>query len=68
MRVDQIRSAAKQHPYILLRTYAGRQFAINSCVVIMGKNKTHDASNGTDIISFRPCTFHEYISKKIPFV
>jgi len=64
MTVSQLKKAMKAHRFIIVRYHDGDTRAINSRVanIATGNNSTE-----TNVHSFRPCCFQEYISRKLPF-
>lgn len=66
MKFTQLLKAAKKHPYLLLRMYDGSSFAVNSKLLqIAGKRYGYSKNTKFRIVSYRPITFHQYISIKI---
>lgn len=69
MTVLQLKKACKEHKYLLLRFTSGYQMAINTkCAKIALKRKEYLESEETDVVSFTPCDFQTYISKKHGFL
>lgn len=66
---QQLYNACKNHQFIILR-YSGDNslIAINCKIVTLKKfDKFKTMNSSSDFISFIPCGFMEYISKKFPF-
>ncbi len=68
LTVSQIRSAARQHPYLILRHITEGEIAANSKATLGFKNATHHGDKKSQFIGLRPCSMNEYINKKAPFV
>jgi hypothetical protein len=60
----------RNHPFIQARHYDGEAIGTNSKIAIRGMQlKGLQADDGeTNIISFRPISFHEYIRIKAPII
>ncbi len=68
MTALQVQSALHKSDYVLFRFPSGHQIGINSKCIEMAKRKTGFNPNEiTDFVSFKACSFHEYISKKVSF-
>jgi hypothetical protein len=62
-------NAFKKYKYIFLRFPNGKGYAVNSKAGILAYKKSRPRLNSrTNYISFKDISFHEYISKKTPFV
>lgn len=64
---------AHNHKYVQLRFTSGRIMAINTKIIFLQRiwHRLYSRNKGdeeTNVISFRPLDFDEYISKKTPFV
>lgn len=69
MTVGMCRRACKEHRFLLFRDIYGGQFGVNSMVITATRaNRKHHGNKKTEWVSFQPCNFHEYISKKMPFI
>lgn len=72
--VGELKEALNKHPYLALRMYLGGglpsyEIGVNSkckCVALRKKQRQDDQE--TAVISWRPISFHEYISIKTPFL
>ena len=69
MTVGQIRKAAKNHKYLLLREkQSGILLGFNSAVILnTQKNKSYRDGLETRYSSFKPCSIVEYIERKVKF-
>jgi len=68
---QQLQNASLIHKYMILRYRNGSCIAINSKVTRTKKPVEKLAKNPhkrTNFISFKPCSFMEYISLKTPFI
>lgn len=67
--LGELRRHAHKSPYLLCRHVEGFPFAINS-KVLTGSSYAHlnEESRGIIFSVIRPCSFSEYISKKIGFL
>jgi len=71
LRIYQIHNVCQLHKYLLLRYPDGHYIAINCKVVNTKKllKKFDKKPNAkTNFVSFRACSFMEYISLKTPFL
>lgn len=68
LTVGKIRRAAKKHRYIVLEDNTGWEMAVNTGIAaIIQRLRPRPDNHVTWFVKWRPCTFHEYISKKHPF-
>lgn len=68
MTALQVEAACNKSDYVLFRLPEGYQIGINSKCVEMAKRKTgFNPTQITSFVSFKACSLHEYISKKISF-
>jgi hypothetical protein len=64
----QLDEACKKHAYLILRFGSGHQMGVNTKVSKLSKKKYGFKENHiSDFVSFRPCSFIEYIQYKHPF-
>jgi hypothetical protein len=70
MTVASLRNACKKNEYILTRFPEGKQMGVNTKIVrLIDKQNRHFNENDlTEFVSFKECSFHEYISFKHPFI
>lgn len=69
LTIKLVLQACEKHPYLLLRFESGHQMAINSRVASLAmKRRKYPKHKKTDFIGFEPCDFHQYISRKHPFI
>ncbi len=68
MTVKEVREAAKNSKYLLLRFASGHKMGVNSKSVFLGNNKNKRDGLKTDFVSFKPIDINEYISVKHPFM
>ena len=73
MTVSQVERALKKHRFIMLRDrHTLKQIAVNSKLFEtnigrLRRGRIH-GNRLTDWMSYRPCSFQEYISYKTPFI
>lgn len=69
MNKKQLLKAIERNSFIALRTYAGNTIGIN-CKIKNTKriNDTKSIKGHSSFISFKPISFMEYISLKVPFM
>jgi len=70
MTVKEVKEAMWNNRYVMFRTYKGNIVAVNCRIVAFNRcsiNKLQGNSK-TNIASFRPCSFNEYITYKRPFL
>ena len=69
LTVRQLYAQVRKHKYIIVQ-FQNDRFALN-CAIAKLLLKFHglsgDESRFTNIVSFKPCSFQEYISRKIHF-
>ena len=65
LTVSQIRKAASESKYLLLRFNSGYLMGINSGIMKIIKSK--NGNKKTEFIGFIPCGIEEYIQHKHPF-
>lgn len=64
LTVAQLRAACQKHPYLILFQSDGTM-AVNAKIApIAMKRKRYNDSDETNVVSYHPCGFQEYISKK----
>lgn len=64
LTVAQLRHACEKHRFLLLRQSDG-VMAVNSKIApIALKRKRYNDNDETNIVSYHPCGFQEYISRK----
>lgn len=70
LTVGQLLNAAEKHDYLLCRFPSGYQIGINSKVAkIAAKTGACDnLSLETEFVSYKPCSFMEYINHKHAFI
>lgn len=68
MKVEELKKACDDNKYIIVRTYGGQTHAFNCKAADIAMKKAAGPKMETNYISFSPCSFQEYISKKIPFI
>lgn len=68
MTVAQVRKHAKEYKYLIFRTEQNKLIGINTKTIFMGKNNTWHPNAHTDFVGCYPCTFNEYITRKIGFL
>lgn len=66
LTVGQLRKAMREHPYLMIQEDYW-SYAVNSKVINLAKMKSADDSTVTNVISYRPINFQEYISHKTFF-
>lgn len=69
MTFKELQKAVDNNSYIRLRTYTGQIIAIN-CKArgIMKKRYKFHPNTESVFIGFRPCSFQEYITHKVPYL
>lgn len=61
-------NACKKNDYLILRLTDNSRMAVNcKCVEIAKRRNRFLGTLKTVFVSFRPCTFQEYITHKTPF-
>jgi hypothetical protein len=69
LTVKKLHQICSQNKYILLRERGGILVGVNCKVSPIGFKKFKGNINvPTNFVSYFPCSFHEYISNKIPFL
>jgi len=72
LTIAQLEEAFKRSQYLLLRLRNNQVHAVNSRVLRCEKLQKDKVERGvkseTSFYSYRTCTFHEYISRKTPFM
>jgi len=71
LSVDQLSKACIENRYFILRTPSGATMAINTGVFNLALRKAQERYKTklrTKFISFRPCSFQNYITYKKPFI
>lgn len=69
LKASQLLKACRQNSFLRLRSYSGQLIGINTRVaeiaIIRG---SYHAENETEFVSYKPCSFQEYITYKIPLI
>jgi len=68
MTVSEFKKALTTHRFILARHNLGFQVGLNSKILGILSKKKVKGSVQTNYVSFTPCSFMEYISKKTSFI
>ena len=70
MTAKELIQAMEGHNYMLVRYYSGEAIALNTRILHSEKvKKDIERFNDTKVSAIiRPIGFHEYISRKIPFM
>ena len=69
LTVKQLYKACLNNSYLLVRFPSGRQMGINTKIAdLIFKKKNYKYNKKTDFVSYLPCSFNEYISKKHVFM
>lgn len=68
MTVSQVRKAARQYRFLILRTDTNKVLGVNAKSIFTKKNNEWHGNAKTDFVSFKPCSFNEYITKKVGFI
>lgn len=69
IKAKQLEEICSTRAYILLRHSDGSQIAANcKSIDICKRYKYYGPNANTKFISFRDCSFNEYISKKLVFI
>lgn len=68
LRIGQIRKAAKQSKYLLLRFSSGHLIGVNSRYIFRVKNNEHHGNKKSQFQSFKKVGLIEYINHKHPFI
>lgn len=71
MTIKQVKEAMNNFKFIMLRDKSGEYQAINTKILKCKKieialSKLNE-NKRSKFVSFKPCSFHEYISKKTTF-
>jgi len=67
MKVRDLKAACEKHLFLLL-DFPGGTFAVNTKIAkIALRLKPRKDNEETDVMSYRPCSFQEYISRKAVF-
>lgn len=66
LTMTQLVKAMQKHPYIFVRTTVGENFSLN-CKALLRDPKTKEVRE-TIVWAYKPVSFHEYISTKLPFI
>lgn len=67
----QLLKALQNHKYIVVRNWIGLTVAVNCRIALkLSIDKTPDVPMGkvSQVASFYPCSFQEYITKKIGYL
>ena len=67
LTVNQVRTAAKKHKYLVLTDYRGQRIGINCKAVFLGENPKHKPNEDSGYTGYSPADINEYITYKIPF-
>lgn len=67
LTIGQLERAMQANPYIVIRMASGFSHAANSGILKILSKKNYSKLQYTSYVSWYPCSFHEYISKKVPF-
>lgn len=71
MTIKQVTDAMNKFDFIMLRDKSGEYHAINTKILKCKKIKADlsklNENKSSSFLSFKPCSFNEYISKKRPF-
>ena len=66
--IGRLFELCEKHHYMIVRDQNGWEYGLNGRLhQIARRRNTHDLSTETNLVSFRACGMHEYISHKIPF-
>jgi len=69
LTVKDLMKICSENKYVLLRERDGHLSAINCKISPLAFRKFNPKKNiETCFVSYLPCSFHEYISNKIPFI
>lgn len=69
LTVKQVHNACRKHKYLLFRLENGEKVGINGKIADIARKRYHlHGQKPTKYVGFTPCTFHEYITHKYPFV
>jgi hypothetical protein len=69
LTVAQLHNQVKKHRFMIVQ-YGSLRFAVNCAISDLSLKRYRLVGNEsilTNVVSFKPCSFQEYISKKIPF-
>jgi hypothetical protein len=68
LTVKQLKEICSKYSYIIVTEFDGISYGINTkCAPIALKRKKYEDDKLTSIISYKSCSFMEYISKKVKF-
>jgi len=70
LTVKQVKTALKSNKYILARFQSGEIVGLNCKILPIIERRNYVPmieTEHTQIVSFYPCNFQEYINKKLPF-
>lgn len=69
MKFKQIKKAVQENNYILLRSGASNKLIGFNCKVALHREKqvAYDPNARSMYVSYKPCSFMEYITHKVPF-
>lgn len=70
MSTKDLLNACRNHNYIVVRHICGQVFAFNCRATDLSYKKQGSPPMDipTNYLSFYPCDFNEYITKKLPFI
>ena len=70
LKVKHLITALKNNRYILARYSDGEMVGVNAKILTHARfsNLEERRENETNYTGYRPCSFHEYISHKKPFL
>lgn len=68
LTVGQLEKACSENSFIILRTASNGQYGFNCKIRSLSKIKKGAPYLETNYIGFKPCSFNEYISFKVPFI
>ena len=68
--IGEIEHMAEGNKYLLLLHWTGQEVGIKAdyAIRISKKARNKNSWDESNFIGCRPCTFHEYISHKLPFL
>lgn len=69
MTIQQLIDMCYRHDYVIVRQWDGFEYAVNCKIVTVksARNKTINVNGVSNISSYRPCNFDQYISYKVGF-
>lgn len=69
MTAKRLKKACEKHEYILCRYPNGSITGINTKIAkLTNAKKNYKANNKTLFVSYKPCSFDEYINHKSKFI